>query len=311
MTEAKESPTAKLIKKSQKAPAADKVDEALGEGTTAVEAIKPKADTKKATVVKKTTKKAESAADLIITTSKEVENLTAQDAMSLAHKLMDETEFNYFKLGGVLSVIQANSFWEGQGFETFKEFMEEELGMPYRKGMYLIQIYNDLVESGVPWESVKGVGWTKLKELAKILTEDNVDGWVAKANSMTTIQLQEEIKASLVGDSEEGGEEQSKVTTVTTLTFKLHDDQKEIVKACLEKAKADFGTEYDAVAIENICISYMESGTGKAKTVTKTVTKAEPLIDTMKAAGWEEAINTFEQAFPTIDISLSVPESEE
>lgn len=307
MTEAKESPTAKLIKKSQKAPVTDKVDEALGEGTASVEAAKPKKETKKVTVVKKTTKK-DTAEDLIVTTSKEVENLTAEAALDMAHKLMDETEFSYFKLGGVLSVIQANSFWEGKGFETFKEFMEEEFGMPYRKGMYLIQIYNDLVESGVPWESVKGVGWTKLKELAKILTEDNVDEWVAKANSMTTIQLQEEIKASFTNGTEEGGEETTKVTTVTTLTFKLHDDQKEIVKACLEKAKVDFGTEYDAVALENIATAYMESGTGKAKTVTKTVEVAKPLIDSMKDVGWEEAINTFEQAFPNIDISLAVPD---
>lgn len=306
------SPTMNFLKKGAAKEVAPAIDEALGgeeastATTTVAKAAEPKA---KATVAAPKTKKAAEISpdlDLIVQTSHEVENLNAESAIGLAHKLIEDTEFSFFKLGGVLAAIQSNEWWQGQGYETFKQFIEEEFSMPYRKAMYFVAIYNGLIESGVPWEKVKNLGWTKLKELSSILTLDNMDGWIEKASSMTTIQLQEEIKNSATGPATEGAAEQTKVTTVQTMTFKLHEDQKEIVRAAVDKAKKDFNTEFDAVAIEHIATSYLEGGTGKAKTVTKEVIKEVPadLTATMKAMKWEDVLGVFEQVFPNVNLTI-------
>lgn len=59
--------------------------------------------------------------------------------------------------------------------------------------MYWVGIYNDLAESGVSWEKVKEFGWTKLKEIAGVLTQDNVDEWVDIAKQQTTLQLMQTV----------------------------------------------------------------------------------------------------------------------
>lgn len=37
----------------------------------------------------------------------------------------------------------------------------------------------------------------------------------------------------------------------------IHEDQLELIKLALESARADTGTEYDAVALTNICMHYL------------------------------------------------------
>ena len=41
--------------------------------------------------------------------------------------------------------------------------------------------------------------------------------------------------------------------------FPVYPNQAEIIRAALEKAKKEAGTEYDAVAFERICLSYLSS----------------------------------------------------
>ena len=252
----------------------------------------------------KVTAKSKAKVDLIESTVTEVENLTAESAVAEAHNLIEGAEFNYFKLGGVLAVIQENGWWSESGHENFKTFIEAEMGLPYRKAMYLIEIYQSLVEAEIPWDTVKDVGWTKLKEIAKLLTQENADEWVQRANEMTTIQLVEYIKASQQSETaEEGDEETTKATKVSTMTFKVHEDQKETIRTALDKAKEEAGTEYDTVALEGICIQYMEGTLGK-----KTKGKAPSMKDLMAKAGVEEVLEVFEECFPNVDLTVEMPE---
>jgi len=257
------------------------------------------------TATKATTKK-KADVDLIEATVHEVENLTAATALPEADRLLNDAEFNYFKLGGVLVVIQENSWWESEGFENFKEFIEQRIDMPYRKAMYLINIYQCLVDAGIKWDSVKNIGWTKLKDIAPLLTEDNVDEWVQRAETMTTLELQEYIKAHKAGggSAEEGDEEETKATKVSTMTFKLHEDQRETIRTALDKAQGDNNTEYDAVALEYICMQYLEGGLGKSK-------KSEPqksLKDLMAEADVEGTLAIFEELWPDVELSVEMPE---
>lgn len=216
-----------------------------------------------------------------------VENLTQDQAMSLVHQLSEETEVTYFKLGGVLSVIAANK-WIGQ-YGTFKEYVDKEHGINYRRAMYWISIYNSLVESKVPWEKVKELGWTKLTLLAPVLTLDNVDDWVSIGKGQTVLQLAETIKASQNSDKALTDETSSAPTT-TTKTFKVHSGQKETIEAAIVKAKEQAQTTVDTVALENICLDYLSSPTLKQK---------------LKDLGIEAAITLLTEVFPEADITVA------
>jgi Mg/Co/Ni transporter MgtE len=170
--------------------------------------------------------------------------------------------------------------------------------------MYLIQIYTGLVESGVAWEKVKHLGWSKLKELANILAPDNVDAWVALAEQVTVLQLQEQIKeatkGSSAGDSPEAPETAD--TKTTTMTFKLHEDQKVTIREALDKAKHESGTEHDAVALEAICLDFL-GGSSKLKAVPS-------LKSLMEGKSVEEVLEAFGEVFPDVELTATMEDAD-
>lgn len=235
--------------------------------------------------------------DFLLTTAHQIENLTEEQAFSAVEQLLDKQGEDDFRLGGLLATIQSHG-WFG-GYASFKEMVQTKYGLHYRKAMYLIQIYTDLVKNQIPWEKVKGLGWTKLKEIAPILTQENVDEWVAKALVLTVLQLQEAVKAHLNKgtDADEGD---TITSTVTTMTFKVHQDQKETIRSALDKAKAEAGTEFDTVALEAICIGYL----GGATDVNASEVSKPTLKDLMKGMSPEDVLMVFEQCFPEINLTV-------
>jgi len=226
--------------------------------------------------------------DLLSDLVHEIENMKEQEARKAALELNNETELTLFKLGGVLSVIQANQWFEP--YATFREYVEKEVGLNYRKATYWTAIYNHLAESKIPWDKVKHIGWTKLKEIAEVLTVDNVDEWVKVAQSQTTIQLIETVKAhKQKGSSKAIDDQASKV--VTTITFKVHEDQKETIKSAIAKAKENTGTTVDTAALEFICLDYLGSMS---------------VAERLKAMGIEAAVEALEKAFPEATITVEI-----
>lgn len=232
--------------------------------------------------------------DVIMEVAHEVENLTQEKAISLVPTLVEDLEFNMFKIGGILSVINAHK-WFGE-HKNFKELVEKEFNMEYRKAMYLADIYDNLLVNEIPWEAVKDVGWTKLRVLAKHLTKENVEYWAAQAKKLTFIQLIEALKQSNKGADKGEAEESGPTTsTVTTITFKLHEDQKEVVKTAIEKAKEEFETDFDNVALERLCTGYL-GGTVEVDT------KVVNVEDSLKQLGYEKALDMFAELWPDINI---------
>lgn len=239
--------------------------------------------------------KAKGSGDLIAEVAAEVEGLTKTKALNEVVRLAENIETNYFKMGGVLKLIYDNSWFEG--FETFGLFVFETFGFQERKAKYLMEIYSELVTKQIPWEKVHHLGWTKLKDLAKVLTPENVDEWVAKAEKVTVVELQAMLKAAAPAEAEGTAKTKDDVTTVK---FKLKTDQLETVNSALNMCKAEVSTEYDNVALEMICAGYLGGSVSAA------ALPGESLVDKMKAAGWEAVLETFGELFPEIDIQVTV-----
>ena len=101
-------------------------------------------------------------AEEIETTSNE------KTAMVLMHKLVLEQGMNYFAMGGLLKRMNEKKWYCGR--DTFKAFCLEVLGFHPRKGLYLIQIFDTLIEAKLTWDDIEDVGWTKLRILCSKVT---------------------------------------------------------------------------------------------------------------------------------------------
>jgi hypothetical protein len=237
--------------------------------------------------------------DLIVETAKEINALDKETAFEVVPSLIDSVDFSYFKLGGVLSAIQENDWWN-EDSPTFRSFIEDNFGLHYRKGMYLIKIYDGLVEAEIPWHKVSGLGWTKLKELADILTQENVDEWVEKAQSMSTLNLIAAVKAFKAGDLSTDGTTDPDTSGVSTITFKVHPDQKETINEAVEQAMEDSDTEFKGVALEAICMNFLAGGS------TKEAPKPLSLQGTMEKYSAEQVLEAFEAIWPEINLTAEM-----
>lgn len=242
--------------------------------------------------------------DLLLETAHSIETMTQDKALEMVGSIIEESGLSDFRLGGLLGLINTHGWFEEYG--SFKGLLKEKFNLEYRKAMYLIGIYNVLVEAQIPWSKVSHLGWTKLKELVKILTADNVDEWVEIAANCTVLQLIDAIKKAKGSATTTKGE-----SDVSTLTFKCHADQKEVIQSALEKAKAELNTEVNTVALENICIAYM-GGTVTINVVESGAKASDELLDDdalptyFKNLGYEKVLQAWEEAFPEMDLTLTI-----
>lgn len=70
------------------------------------------------------------------------------------------------------------------------------------------------------------------------------------------------------------------------------------MQAAVAKAKGEIGTEYDNVAIENICAGYVGGVITDHQTDLKGV---------MKGAGWEAVLTAFDELFPDVGLVVTPP----
>lgn len=223
-----------------------------------------------------------------------VENLTRVQALHRADNLVETIDETYFELGGVLKLISEKSWFEG--YDSFELFVQQKYNFAGRKARYLISIYDNLVTKQIPWELVKDLGWTKLKDLAPVLTQDNAEEWVAKVKDLTYLEMMALLKAQV---SPTGEPSASTTSDSHTIKFKLKADQVEIVQKALAKAKGELNTQYDSVAIENICAGYVGGTISAAGQISP-----EMLFQQL---GYNKVLDVFGAVFPEIDVKVTVP----
>jgi len=277
-----ETPATKKTSKKDPGP-----NPATSTATDLVPAKPPKKSTKKTAAPAEIVE-----ADVIIDVVSEIEHLGRDDALKLVHQLTEETEVTFFRLGGALSVIMRNE-WFRPDYPTFRDYVEQVYGMAYRRAAYWVAIYNALSESGIPWSKVKDVGWTKLKEIAQVLTQENVDEWVERAASMNTQNLIAAVKAAQADGAPKNLEDANAKATVTK-SFKLHTDQVATLDAAIAKAKEQGSTTVDAVALQYICEDFVGTMT---------------VEDRLKKLGLEKVIALVEKVFPEASLTLDIAEA--
>ena len=199
-------------------------------------------------------------ADVVVDLIHKIENLNKDDAIARLGELEDGHEQTYFEIGGVLSVIQKSEWFEP--YASFDEWVEKNTAMRRSKARVLVQIYDAISNSGITWAKVEHIGWTKLRAVARVLKPGNADSWIEFASTHAKTEIIEHVRQEL-------GTSCAPATSGSTgwrnKTFKLHDDQIEIVSVAIEKMKEKSETLHDSVALEFICQEYLAGQTLEQK----------------------------------------------
>jgi hypothetical protein len=192
--------------------------------------------------------------------AKSVQDILAEhDALDAAKMLVERVEETYYTLGGVLADIYEQGIYKSVGYDGkrgFADYTQAELGIQYRKAMYLIDIYQRMQALGLDDTRLREIGWSKAKELLRFATADNFDDLVDYAKEHTREQLVDYLKTSNVSDGSEGTA--GGTVKKTKLSFSLFADQAEGVTRAIDAAKNMVGSDDPNQALEYICTEWSQ-----------------------------------------------------
>lgn len=184
--------------------------------------------------------------------------LRDEDPLKVAERLVARQDEDDFTLGGVLSHIQRHNLHCKLGYSgtaDFQHYIEQELGVKYRKARYLISIYECFSKLGLDEQRLSAMGWSKAKELVRVVTKDNFEALADFAQSHSRRELIEHLRANYM-ESNVDTRSASARPKKTKLVLSLHNDQATTVTRALEAAKQQAGTDDLNAALEFICAEY-------------------------------------------------------
>lgn len=133
-----------------------------------------------------------------------------------AKDLAERVETGYLELGEILYRIydapvdgdpNNGSVLARWGYNTIGEFAEKELNLHYKKAQRLVRIFYrievELSGLGGDDELKKRfirLGWSKARELVRVLTLENMESWIERAESMNYTTLVEVIKRTVAAE---------------------------------------------------------------------------------------------------------------
>ena len=200
--------------------------------------------------------------DPIITVASKIEKINSlAEVEKIIKDLSEATGCEFFILGG--AVVRGQELFaksKFQGFKNFREYIEATHGIRYPKAMRAAQVYRKLVDLDAPWPAFENIGWTKVLVLVDVVTKENIQGWVTKAKKTNIHSLKVQVDAEKQKGKTTTEQAPAEVKTITTKTFKLHQDQKELWNSANKKAQEETNSAVESVNFEAILQNYMGGG---------------------------------------------------
>jgi len=138
-----------------------------------------------------------------------------------AQHLTSQLDTDYMELGRILYDVydcpidgdpKNASILVSWGHASFKDYVESELGLHYKKAQRLRSIWYvlEIVLKDLPVDvklSLVKLGASKMRELTRVLDKDNVDRWLAIAENDSYVTLLNKIQAAVLKARKEALEE--------------------------------------------------------------------------------------------------------
>jgi hypothetical protein len=199
-------------------------------------------------------------------------------------KAKDNWEKSYIDLARCIWDIHKDKLYDAWGYASMQEYCERELDFHYRRAMFMVDIYGTAQLFGISLDRLDKIGWSKARELTKVLTLDNVDAWLEEAENSTIIDLVKKIRdakdsdpidKSPVKERKEVGErdelEERTSSKSSTLVFKTEGFEYDMIMTALDDAKVALKTKNSTFALSTICMEWRASKMDEANPETMTI----------------------------------------
>ena len=162
-----------------------------------------------------------------------------------------ERDTKFVELGRYLCEVRAGQYWRVENLKSFDEFLDRRFPGSRRKAYYLMSIHENLPPEAR--RELRGVGWTKGLELAKLAKKEkkhfNCAIWLHRAREMPTDQFRLAIEKELTGKETEPWE---------IVYFKLYESQIPVVDRAVETAALMLGSDRSrGYCLEMICADFL------------------------------------------------------
>jgi hypothetical protein len=162
-----------------------------------------------------------------------------------------ERDTRFVELGRYLCEVRAGQYWRLENLKSFDEFLEQRFPESRRKAYYLMSIHEYLPPQ--VRRELKQVGWTKGRELAKLVRVQgqNFDcaPWVHKARTLPREQFRREVEKELTGRETEPWE---------IVYFKLYKSQIPVIEQAIQTAALMLGSDKSrGYCLEMICADFL------------------------------------------------------
>lgn len=164
--------------------------------------------------------------------------------------------------GEALYEVMAGNYWNEWGFDSFRDYVEQEMEFKFRKAYYLVEIYQKFViELGLRKDELASLEWTKARELLPIIDKDNASRLLKNIQGKSLVEIKEWVKqlkspkAVPSADSDEA-EEDDKTVRISCI---LKGGQVSNVNSALELAKQATGSDSIGNLLDLICTEYLVS----------------------------------------------------
>lgn len=168
-------------------------------------------------------------------------------------ELVSKIDSSFAEMSRILFEVWDHDYARELGFPGMKEFCEESLGLGYRKARYMINIAEAVEKSGIGWDRVTVIGWTRMREIASVLSRENAEEWLGVAETHSAAQLQDLVKRRRLSSGAviEGD------VRLTNIHLRMTEDEAKPVLEAIENAKKEINTESVVSAMVHISYSYM------------------------------------------------------
>jgi hypothetical protein len=161
-------------------------------------------------------------------------------------RLKDRLDTCYYELGGLLREVFHQQYYLELGFDHFEDYLREILEFSIRKAFYLMSIWDKVNELSIPPEKLRQIGWTKMKEVVRVATPEDLTVWLARAEQLTTQELQ-----ALIGQNETDNE------TPKPFVIHFYQAQRDVFVRALELAHLMTGSESRGYQAEMIAAEFL------------------------------------------------------
>lgn len=170
----------------------------------------------------------------------------------------DMIDSGYMMLARCLyDIYHQNIFSNHWNYNSFEEYIDNEIQVTYRKAMYLVEIYGKAKLLNMDMTRLEKMGWTKAKELIRVVDESNIDEWMSRAENATAKELN-----VLVRREKDKQADRSSIVEeapiITTITFKLGMAEHAIIDDALQESKSLINSNDLALSLTNICQEWLE-----------------------------------------------------